>query len=567
MTLPEPLIGVANHVWQSTFFAAAIALVCAVLRNHRAGVRHALWVCASVRFLVPASALVALASDLPRRNPPKPLAARHAITALAQPFDNNIFELPPSPRLPPRAPLHSAAVTGLFVVWIGGSVCVLFVYAADWRRWRGRVQRAQPAAGFGGAPPGLPVLISHEPIDAAVVGVFRPVLLLPATMTREEPAKVSPLIAHELAHIRRRDNLTSAVHAAVEAIFWFHPLVWWLGARMLRDRERACDEAALDSGFNPEFYAESLLHACRNALARRGRLVACAAGWDLNGRIRSIMAHHRVRKLSAAQSAVLGAFLVASIGAPAVGGLLAPRPANAQERSAPAPLKFDVASIKPNTSGGAAGGMFPSPGRLTIRNYSLERLVLDTYHLKRFQLDGAKGWMQTDHWDIEAVFPVIAGRSNFQGGLDRLPSLLEERFHFASHREIRQLPVFTLSIAKGGPKLKASDLSDGKQGWYRELAPRADPTGITTFRMDFKVFSNALGGKLNLPLVDSTGITGNYDITLTFTPQDLLDMPEYTGHGVSVFTAIQEQLGLKLEAGKGPVEVLVIDRAEKPGAN
>ena len=174
--------------------------------------------------------------------------------------------------------------------------------------------------------------------------------------------------------------------------------------------------------------------------------------------------------------------------------------------------------------------------------------------------------MTDDAWDIEGTFAPVAGKSNMQMGMDCVPALLTDRFHVFVHRETRQLPVYALVVAKGGPKLAASDPNDGKSQSLRVLPPR-DLARFTAVKMDFPWFINLLGGELNLPVVDKTGITGVYDITLSYTPQRLLDAPDYAGNGISVFTAIQQQLGLKLEAAKGPVEVLVVDHAEKPSAN
>ena len=277
------------------------------------------------------------------------------------------------------------------------------------------------------------------------------------------------------------------------------------------------------------------------------------------------MTPHVPRNLNRAQKALLAALGIAAIRAPVAAGLAAARPSRPQEQQSPPP-KFDVVSVKPNDPKDPRIGMLPSPGRLVIHNYTLRRLIRETYRLKDFQLDGAKGWMDADAWDIEGVFPAIPGKSPMQAGTDRLPAMLEDGFHLVVHREMRQLPVYTLVVAKGGPKLTASDPNDGKSQSLRVLPPR-DPAGFTAVKMDVPWFINLLGGELNLPVVDKTGITGVYDITLGYTPQRLLDAPDYAGNGISVFTAIQQQLGLKLESAKGPVEVLVVDHAEKPAAN
>ena len=564
------LAGIANHLWQSSLFACAISLVALALRNHRARFRHILWLCASLKFLVPFAALIAIGSYLPKpevHGIPVPVRSVAAIgRPFRQPSAEAVFSLPLSPALPLAAPIENGAPTAIFLLWLVGFLSVATYAAIRWRNLLGAAGRARHESSFPGMPPEVPVLISHEAVEPGVFGILRPTLILPADVVDSlSRAQLDAVIAHELSHIHRRDNLWWALHMAVEALFWFHPLVWWLGARILEDRERACDEAVLDAGCDPEAYAQSLLHVCRRHLLRTSAFVSCAGGSDLKRRVTGIMTHHVLRNLNLAQKALLAALGIGAIAAPIAAGLFWARPSRAQEQPTPPP-KFDVVSVKPNDPKDPRIGAFPSPGRLIIHNYTLKRLVLTAYNLKDFQLDGVKGWMNDDAWDIEGTFPPLVGKSNMQTGVDRLPALLADRFHLAVHRETRQLPVYTLVVAKGGAKLTPSDPNDGKAQTLRILPPR-DPAGFTAVKMDFRWFINLLGGELNLPVVDKTGITGIYDITLSYTPQRLLDAPDYAGNGNSVFTAIQQQLGLKLEAAKGPVEVLVIDHAEKPSAN
>ncbi|MGA7239810.1 MAG: M56 and DUF3738 domain-containing protein [Bryobacteraceae bacterium] len=564
------LAGIANHLWQSSLFACAISLVALALRNHRARLRHILWLSASLKFLFPFAALIAIGSYWPKpevHGIPVPVRSIAAIGwPFRQPSADGVFSLPASPALPPTAAIENTAATAIFLLWLVGFLSVATYAGIRWRRVLASAGRARRESPFAGMPPEVPVLISNETVEPGVFGILRPTLILPADIVDSlSRIQLDAMIAHEISHIRRRDNLWSALHTAVEALFWFHPLVWWLGARILEDRERACDEAVLDAGCDPEAYAHGLLQVCRRYLSRSSTFVSCAGGSDLKRRVTGIMTHHVLRNLNLMQKALLAALGIGVISAPIAAGLFWASPGRAQEQQAPLP-KFDVVSVKPNDPKDSRIGAFPSPGRLVIHNYTLKRLVLTAYNLKDFQLDGAKGWMNDDAWDIEGTFPPVAGKSNMQMGVDRLPALLADRFHVVAHREMRQLPVYALVVAKGGPKLTASDPNDGKSQSLRVLPPR-DPAGFTAVKMDFPWFINLLGGELNLPVVDKTGITGVYDITLSYTPQRLLDAPDYAGNGISVFTAIQQQLGLKLEAAKGPVEVLVVDHAEKPSAN
>jgi beta-lactamase regulating signal transducer with metallopeptidase domain len=123
-------------------------------------------------------------------------------------------------------------------------------------------------------------------LEPGVVGFWRPVLLMPADIqTRLTSSQLKAVLVHELCHVRRRDNLTSAVHMIVEAVFWFHPLVWWIGRRLVDERERACDEEVLRLGNEPQVYAEGILNVCRIYLESPLRCMSGVTGSDLKKRI------------------------------------------------------------------------------------------------------------------------------------------------------------------------------------------------------------------------------------------------------------------------------------------
>jgi beta-lactamase regulating signal transducer with metallopeptidase domain len=115
-----------------------------------------------------------------------------------------------------------------------------------------------------------PVRITSGDLTTGVFGILRPVVILPGkVMEVLEPQQLQAVLAHETCHVRRRDNLTAALHRCVEVVFWFHPLVWWLGANLLREREAACDEAVVDDGHEQGVYAEAILNACRLGVTAR----------------------------------------------------------------------------------------------------------------------------------------------------------------------------------------------------------------------------------------------------------------------------------------------------------
>ena len=160
-------------------------------------------------------------------------------------------------------------------------------------------------------------------LEPGIFGIRKPVLLLPEGITRHlTPAQLDAVLKHELCHVRRRDNLTAAIHMAVETIFWFHPLLWWIRARLVAERERACDEAVLLQGAAAGVYAESILQVCRYYLASPALCVAGVTGADLKRRVAAIMTEVTGRNLTVARKALLAGIALAAITAPLATGML-----------------------------------------------------------------------------------------------------------------------------------------------------------------------------------------------------------------------------------------------------
>ncbi len=144
-------------------------------------------------------------------------------------------------------------------------------------------------------------------IEPGVFGIFRPVLLLPVGIAdRLTPAQLKAVIEHELCHIRHRDNLSAAIQMFIETVFWFHPLVWWIGKRMVEERERACDEEVLAIGSEPRAYADAILHICKLYVQSPLVCVSGVAGANLKTRIEEIMANRMVVKLNAGRNSGAG---------------------------------------------------------------------------------------------------------------------------------------------------------------------------------------------------------------------------------------------------------------------
>jgi len=178
------------------------------------------------------------------------------------------------------------------------------------------------------------------------------------------PAQLQAVIAHELCHVRCRDNLKAAIHMFVETVFCFHPLVWWMGKRMVEERERACDEEVLRLGSEPQAYAEGILNICRLYVESLLACVSGVTGSSLKPRIQMILANRKVHRVGFAKKAALAIAGITALLLPlGIGMMNAPR-VQAQSATAAAP-KFEVASIKPCKPGTPPGGKDASPGRLS----------------------------------------------------------------------------------------------------------------------------------------------------------------------------------------------------------
>jgi uncharacterized protein (TIGR03435 family) len=211
---------------------------------------------------------------------------------------------------------------------------------------------------------------------------------------------------------------------------------------------------------------------------------------------------------------------------------------------------FEAAAVKINSSGPeGANGFFPTPGRLRVTNVTLQQLIQAAWHINTGLVFGTAAWMETDRFDIDAK---AAGNSGFEDDLVMLRGLLADRFQLRFHRETRQLRTQALVLAKGGPRLQASKDQDQKE------SVNIRSSEISGVAIPFGHFVSILAAQLGYPIINQTGLSGKYDLTLKYVRDDSPDF------GVpSVFAAL-EDLGLKLETRRGPVEVFVIDSAARP---
>ena len=258
---------IAAHTWRATAFAIGLGLLTVAFRRNGAHVRYGLWLSASLVFL------------LPVRSPFLPVPA---------------FPDPP------------VSAGTLLLAWTFGFAAIAALRFAKWRRLRRIVRSSSPAALAVPIPDHMAVRSVPGLMEPGVYGVWRPVLLIPADIERYLTARqLSALIAHELCHVRRHDNLTAVVHMVVEMIFWWHPLVWFIGSRLVHERERACDEHVLRTLHRPRLYARALLNVCRRYVQPPRTFVSAAGGPNIVRRVEAILRNEEVETVGPVKTAIL----------------------------------------------------------------------------------------------------------------------------------------------------------------------------------------------------------------------------------------------------------------------
>jgi uncharacterized protein (TIGR03435 family) len=510
----------ADHLWQSTLFALVAGVLTLALRKNSAHLRYSLWLAASLKFLVPFSLLVAIGGHLSWRHSSAASAGGlYVVEEVGRPFTSALPLAHP--------PVRALAATGtalpwlpiLFGVWLCGFLIVLFIWIARWSRISATIRSAavlkegrevstlRRLERLAEMPMPMNILLSRGPLELGVFGILRPVLLWPHSISEHlDDAHLEAVLAHELHHVRRRDNLAAGIHLVVEAIFWFHPLVWWLGSRLIDERERAF-------------------------------------------------------------------------------GLLNATPSHAEDQLGGAP-KFASVSIKPHATDDHSGMtrtmLKLNDGSFSATNVSPHSLLQIAYHVQDTQLVGQPDWFNSAKYDVEAKVDASTADElkklpEDQRGLigqRMIQQLLADYFKVTLHQASLDLPVYELVIAESGSKLQKA----GEHGFMHmdlgELSSKGTPLELLTAQ---------LSQRLGRTVVDKTGLQGDYAYTLRWTPDAdevsriraaggppelaKVEATTPTADAPPLMTALEEQLGLKLQSETTRVPVLVIDHAEQPAAN
>ena len=301
-----------DHLWQSSLFALAAGLLTLALRSNAARIRFWLWFAASLKFLVPFTALVFLGMGLARLMPAPLPSSLRVLAPVAQKISAPAQAL---------APVHGADfVLPLLLIWLAGFCVILGLALTRWLKLRIIMRQAHAL------PLSAPVEIraTASLLEPGLVGIFKPVVLLPRDLLAGlTPAERDGILAHEFVHWRYRDNLTAALHMLVEALFWFWPPVWLIGSRLIAERERACDEGVVAAGHDPEIYAGVILKVCHFCIRSPLACAAGVSGANLSLRVRQIMSDQQTAGLDGGRRVLLASAGLLALGLPVMAGLTA----------------------------------------------------------------------------------------------------------------------------------------------------------------------------------------------------------------------------------------------------
>jgi bla regulator protein BlaR1 len=547
-----------NHLWQSTLFAGAVALAALALHRNSPRTRYWLWLAASVKFFIPLSLFVWTGSriELPPDSP-----SLHATTV--QEISNYLAPV----GIPLRGTVTQTAFPWSIVIggiWLLGA---LFLAIRWFRRWRGIRNVAKRGTRLTIRFP-VSVLSARSQIEPGVFGILRPVLLVPEGLadhlTQEQ---LDAVLAHESRHVVCRDNLTGAAHMCVETLFWFHPLVWWIGARLMDEREKDCDEAVLRRGSPRRDYAEGIVSVCRRCVESP---LACApgiSGSDLKKRIRGIMMWLPSSPMTIRGKVILTVAAIAVLSIPFAIGIV-----RAQTLPLAPEYGYETVSVHRSAPGDTSERFGVGPmGGLRTMGATVMVLMLWSYDLPEYRFQNVPGWVSSERYDVVLTpdRPEVAPTPNTPakealGSLERnrqrLRAVLRDRFGLVMRVEKREMPVYALVQSKGGSKLSgpagdhpASFHPNGKTG-------HVEATGVP-----ISFLTTFLSRDLGRPVNDETGLNGIYDFKLDWTPQT--GPGDAAPEGPSLFTALTEQLGLRLESKRGPAQVYMIEKIERPSEN
>jgi uncharacterized protein (TIGR03435 family) len=591
-TLTEAIsIALAQALWQDVVVAYGLSLALRALRRRSASVRYVIS-CAALSLMVlwPVSSALSRLGSAPAKPMPSVLMPATDVVRAVPELVRATWSVATRQEVLSVAPIERWALP----LWAIGVVLFSLRAVGSATYAMKLTRRAAPADPALVASVGLAermriagrvrVAISTLMSAPATVGVWRPVLLMPpAAALGLTPEQFEAVIAHELAHIRRHDYLVNILQVLVETLFFYHPAIWWASRQIRVERELCCDDDAVRECGDALSYAKALSAIARYPLTTP-RLTLGAANGPLVRRIERLLG---VETREYAPSLWSPALAVTLVGACVVAHSSW---AWAQEQ------KFAVASVKQNRSAELMMNMdMPGTRRFVATNIPLRNLIRFAYDVDETRLTGGPDWIRTERFDVNATADEDLPNWTPAGPppvvLSMLRTLLADRFKLTTHNETRDLPVYALVKARSdgrlGPRASVSTsdcdaMLAGRSGPQPppskpEEPPRCGmrigPGQMLLGSVPMSQFAFVLGPFARRLVIDRTELTGKYNLQLSWTPQgmplggpppDGPPLPPIDPDGASLFVSIQEQLGLKLEPSRAPIEVVVIDQVERP---
>ena len=554
------LIALLNSFWQAAALAVLVWLALRVLPGVNASTRYVIWFAVLMLLLgLPAVPAIVESLHFGAKSEPVAVAASAAETDLRAPL---VIEQPAIVTL--RPDLSLGWLRWLLALWVAASLYRVTGVARSYFRLRGVKERSR-ASSLPLPPTGrrVDLVLSSEIASPIAVGFLHPAVILPESLPDELAAdELDYVLLHEAAHLGRRDDWSNLAARLVGALLALHPIAIWIMRQLDREREIACDDWVVASTGAARPYAASLARIFELRWARREELLAAGVfgpSSRLSDGIELLLRRGRQfsPRVSLGRVAVGGLVLAAL----ATLGSRAPQwIAFAQDRP-----QFAVASIKPETGRPPVSRKI-NPDGIAFTGVTLVGCIKAAYGLYDYQIVGGEAYRQ-DEYDISAKADSNESKDRL---MLMLRTLLADRFKLVVHTETKELPVLSLAIAKSGSKLKAST-NDDPPGM------RAADGGLKFTKYTMPELGEFLSrlGSLGRPVLDRTGLQETYDFTLLIDGQKF-DINNRDGADAfkrsmsdwpSISHDLQDQLGLRLESDKAPVERLVIDPAEKPAAN
>lgn len=563
-----------NSLWQAVLLAALVWLTLRYAPRINAATRFAIWWAAlGVVVILPAAPRTIETIRTIFKTPPA-RSAKHVRNMSPKPVQGT--SLPAivivEGRKSTQWRLWIVAAWGLIFFYRSVQIVRSYLYLRGVKRRAFSSSQALPRLGRSGC-----LLLSSEIEAPIATGFLRPAVILPVdlpvTLSREE---LDHVLLHETAHIARWDDWTNLLARVLDALLALHPVALWILRRIELERESACDDWVVTRTRAARTYAQSLLHLYELRLVSRPRREMLSTGIFGRGsrlveRIDALLRKGgnftpRASMRSVAVSALVLLF---------IGGLasLSPRWVAFAQQSAG--LQFEVASVRPSDPNQSyINAVTPSLNiggdrNLTFVQITLRDLIMLAYGVGAPQVQGPRFLngspdSPADRFDIVARTPSGATREQIPV---MLQGLLTERFHLVAHRESKTLQVYALETGKGAPKMKESpEGATGAARCVRSFAERegatlaAECTRMTSADIAQQAMALAPGYFRDAPIVDLTGLKGVYDFKLEWitAAEDRNGSP-----GPSMIRAIEEQLGLRMERRRQPVELLVIDNLDR----